>query len=121
MVEGDFTKILRWSYDRQVLGFTEQDLFNTFNIKSNEKKLWFENSFRGSDGDLIGYYREHNGQKYSTLTPRGINMAIAYLGLDEAKKGAKEARRIAIFSIWIAVIVGLVQILIDIWPILFEK
>lgn len=115
--ESFYIKILIWAYENSVRGFTEQELFEKFKIipNSTEYKLYLKlfkdgNSSTGNPS-TIDQFEIRNEVGILCLTDKGMASAIDYLDLKEARESSKEAKRLAMWSIWIAVIVGIFQII----------
>jgi hypothetical protein len=115
--ESLYIKILLWAYDNSVQGFSEQELFEKFEITpgSVDYKLYLKffrdgNSSSGNPA-IIDHFDTRNNISFWCLTEKGMSAAIDYLDLKEARESSKEAKRLAMWSIWIAVIVGIFQIL----------
>lgn len=115
--ESFYIKILIWAYN-QTNGFTEKQLFDEFKIEpgSTEYKLYLKlfrsgNTAQGSTPTIENFkYENEDDVHFFCLSDKGMASAIDYLDLKEARESSKHARRIALWSIWIAVIVGLFQI-----------
>ena len=112
-----YTQILLWAYDKSHEGgFTEQELFDFFNIKSNSDEYYlYLKVFKGGnphqgESSIIVHFRNKNDVSYWCLSASGMAAAVDYKELKEAQEGGKRATRIAIVSIVIGVIVGIAQI-----------
>ncbi len=116
--ESLYIKILLWAYDNSVNGFTERELFDHFDLNDKtDLKRWYVKVFKNGTNDnpsIIDHFTIRNEVGYWCLTEKGMSAAIAYLDLKEARESSKEAKKIALWSIWIAIIVGVFQILIGI-------
>ncbi len=114
----DYIEILKWAYEKRIEGFSEEEFFEKFNPDNNAVfKKWYLQVFRGAINNeecLIGIYDERGGQRYLCLTANGLSAAIAYLSLEDAQSTSRRAEKISRIAIIIGLVVGLVQILLDI-------
>ncbi|MDO9183246.1 MAG: hypothetical protein Q7U04_12605 [Bacteriovorax sp.] len=111
-----YIKILVWAYDRHELGFTEKEIFDEFKLSKDQINCYvklFRSSYNVGD-NLIGHIKNREEGDLYSLTALGISAAVDYIGLEEARKSGKRAERIALFSIFIGVTVGVAQIAISI-------
>jgi hypothetical protein len=110
---GLYTKVLVWAYEKSEQGFTEPELFDTFDLNDQNLKQWYLKVFRDSPSLLINNINlsSESIARWS-LTALGMSYAVSYLGLKEVEKGSKRAEKIAYWSIGIVAVIGLVQILI---------
>jgi hypothetical protein len=117
--ESLYIKILIWAYYRQEKGFSWGDLTKEFNLTS-EQELWVQKIFRSnmpaSDNlfDHLSYNRDKDSHLF-VITSKGTSAAIDYLNLKEAEKSGRRAERIAIAAIVIGIIVGVAEILIQLF------
>lgn len=112
-----YIKVLVWAYENNNSGFTREDLRNSLFLNSAEMN-WIERTFFPNPQNsysLIVHLESNNGKNFFTLSDRGMSEAINYLTLREAQKGSKRAERIALSSIVISAVVGLVQIILTIF------
>lgn len=63
----------------------------------------------------MGFLENRDGKDYFSLTDSGMAAAVDYLELKETQKGSSLALRVAIASIVVSVVVGIFQIVVDIW------
>ncbi len=118
--ESLYIKVLIWTYNNSVNGFTEQNLLDQFKIDvgSNEYKQYLKFFRNGSDFNgnppLIDDFNNKDGISYWCLTDRGMSAAIDYLDLKEARENSRQAMYIAIGSLIIATAVGIAQIIVQI-------
>ncbi len=114
--ESLYIKILLWAYDRQALGFREEELISHFELnKSPELRAWYQTTFRHGTNDnhaMIANFIYANNAHLFSLSEKGMSAAIDYLDLRDARENSRDAKIIALWSIWIAVIVGIFQIII---------
>lgn len=112
--ESLYVKILLWAYEKKENGFTQPELFDHFFLKDDlhiwVRKMFFERT--KDDRPLIGHLISRDSKDFYALTEKGMSVAIDYLDLKEARESSKEAKRIALWSIWIAIFVGIFQIII---------
>lgn len=120
-----YIRVLLWAYEHSVQGFSEQELLDEFKIAPGtvEYKLYLKffkdgNSTSGNPS-MIDHFDTRGNIGYWCLTEKGMSAAIDYLDLKEARESSKDAKSFAMWSIWIAVIVGLFQI-ISSWKDLLE-
>lgn len=118
--ESLYIKILLWAYENSAQGFSEQELFEKFEIVpgSVNYKLYLKffrdgNSSSGNPA-IIDYFDTRNNITFWCLTEKGMSAAIDYLDLKEARESSKEAMYIAIGSLIIATLVGIAQIIVQI-------
>lgn len=114
-----YIKILVWAYKKQEAGFSMKELVENFDLNSAQEQ-WVLKVFRSglpaSDNliDLLSYNEQKNEHLF-VITSKGTSAAIEYLNLMEAKISSKRAEKIALVAILIGAIVGLFQIIIDIY------
>lgn len=114
-----YIRILIWAYNKQESGFLEKDLFQEFDLNSEQIK-WYLKVFRSNlpiSENLVGSLDYADNKHTMALTAKGTSEAIAYLGLEEARKSGVRAERIAKWAIVIGIVVGLVQIVIGLFQI----
>lgn len=120
--ESFYVQILLWAYDKTAtgVGFTDNELLTRFDLKNSngEKYRLYLKLFRDGTNDnhpIIDHFcnkeTEAGEVSYWCLSDKGMTSAIDYIDLKEARESSKEAKRLAMWSIWIAVIVGIFQIL----------
>ena len=119
--ESIYIKILLWAYERSADGFTETELSTNFGL-NNDPGLyrWYLKVFRGGTNDnpsIIDHFKTINDIGYFCLTEKGMSAAIDYLELKEAQASGRKETIIAIISILIGVIVGVIQIYLSIFQI----
>ncbi len=109
--ESLYVQILRWTYERQNEGFTEEELLINFKLNNKDGRGWYTKVFRDRTVliDPINY-----SDKW-TLTSEGMSAAVNYLNLKEAEESGKHARIIAFWSIGIGIAVGVIQIILQIY------
>lgn len=114
--ESLYVKILIWAYDRQESGFKWKDLEGAFSL-NQEQMRWVQKIFRSNmpaGENLIDHiYNSHTEEHLYFITAKGTSAAVDYLNLKEAKKNSKRAERIALAAIFIGVVVGTAQILVQ--------
>jgi len=114
--ESFYIKILIWAFSK-TKGFTEGELFQEFKILPGSTeyylylKLFKDGNSSSGNPSTIDQFEVRNNIAYCCLTDKGMASAIDYLDLKEARESSKEAKRLAMWSIWIAVIVGIFQII----------
>lgn len=114
-----YIRILIWAYNRQESGFTWGDLQNEFSLNPRQLE-WVQKVFRSnmpqSDNliDHLSYNDEKDSHQF-VITAKGTSAAIEYLSLREAKKSGRRAEKVAIVAIAIGVIVGIAQVIIQIY------
>jgi hypothetical protein len=112
-----------WAYDRTAdgSGFTENELLKEFDLHDGpgEKYRLYRKLFlEGTNDDRPVIVHLYNKQLatgevgYWCLSDKGMASAIDYLDLKEARESSKSAKEIAFWSIGIAVVVGILQIII---------
>lgn len=114
-----YIRILIWAYNKQEAGFLEKDLFEEFGLNPEQIK-WYLKVFRSNlpiSKNLVGHLDYTDNKHTMALTDKGTSEAIAYLGLEEARKSGTRAERIAKLAIVIGIIVGLIQIIIGLLQI----
>jgi len=113
--ESLYIEILIWAYENY--GFTLEKMWQALNITDAHKRQWVLDNFfyRPPSGDspLIQKVPADKMEECLGLSERGILTAINYLSLKEAREDSKRATRIALTSIVIGIIVGLVQIIVQ--------
>lgn len=120
--ESFYVKILLWAYDKTAsgVGFTDDELLNHFDLKNGngEKYRLYLKLFKTGTNDnhpvIDHFWNKQNSTEeigYWCLSDKGMASAIDYIDLKEARESSKEAKRLAMWSIWIAVVVGIFQIL----------
>lgn len=117
--KGLYIKILIWAYDRQESGFTWADLQKEFKL-TNDQNIWVLKVFRSNmpaSENLIDHlgYHEAKDEHLFVITAKGTSAAIEYLNLREAEKSGRRAEIIALSAIVIGIIVGVVQIIVQIY------
>lgn len=108
-----YIKILLWLYERQEEAFTLQEVTDKFGL-SKEKVTWFTKVFQtihDSDRKLIEHINsDYDSVKKFILNEKGFANAIDYIELQEARASSRKALWFAGTSMVIAIVVGLVQI-----------
>lgn len=117
--ESLYVKIITWAYEKSATGFTDQELLDKFSLKegNGEQYKMYVKIFRNGTIDnpsLIDQYKYEDNKHYFCLSERGMAAAIDYLDLKEARESSKEAKTLAMWSIWIAILVGLAQVVLAI-------
>jgi hypothetical protein len=116
-----YIEILTWAYERRSKPFLHTELLEKFNQKNDSDfNKWYAKVFRGgttNEDCLVGIQNYDQEENFYCLTSKGLSSAIEYLILEETKKNSEEAKKIALWSIWIAISVGIFQILINLIPI----
>lgn len=107
--ESLYIEILRWAYEKQADGFTEEELLAKFQLNYTDGRKWYTKVFR--DGPVL--IDPINYSDKWTLTAEGMSSAVNYLNLKEAQESGKQAKRLALWSIGIGIVVGLAQIVIQ--------
>jgi hypothetical protein len=64
-----------------------------------------------SDRPMISRLKEIGGITLFSLTDKGISAAVDFMELHEARESSKQAKKVATWSLWIAIGVGLGQII----------
>lgn len=115
-----YIKILLWIFGKQHTGFTNQELQREFNLDENQQ-IWVQKVFRPASTEerlfdvLVGTQnspQSHMNTAIMVITGKGIASAIDYLDLKEARESGADAKKLALRSIWVAIGLGVVQILI---------
>lgn len=112
-----FIEILEWVYEKQDDGFFEEDLIEKF-ISTPKEKNWYLKLFK--DDQIIQYVDYIDNKHRYIITAKGVSTVIGYHILKEAEAGGKKATYIAIIAILIGVIVGITQIIIDLFQLRFK-
>lgn len=121
--ESFYVQILLWAYDKTAagVGFTENELLTHFDLKngSGEKYRLYLKLFRDGTNDnhpVIDHFYNKQTETgevgYWCLSDKGMASAIDYIDLKEARESSKSAKAIAVWSIGIAIVVGILQILV---------
>lgn len=122
--ESFYIKVLVWAYENSTEGFSEQDLFKKFNIDSSPVqhrlylKFFRDGNITSGNPPMIDQFDTRDGVSFFCLTEKGMSAAIDYLDLKQARESSSEAQRYATWSLGIAIVVGVVQIVlagIQIW------
>lgn len=116
-------KVLRWAYDRGSRGFLMSELYDAV-AATQKDKMWIGRMMMGEiNGEphlIMHMGSRHTGGEYLYfITSTGATTLIDYLELKEARESSKEAKKIATWSIGIAIVVGIFQILAS-WKDLLE-
>ena len=134
MIERDlYTRILVWAYEKGNNGFTEEELKERFNLSKNNNELfsWYIRMFghrtvtdysrfpeslmaQRSRNALTEHLTHRTEGEYWGLTQKGYEAVINLLLLQDAKNSAEDANKLAQWAIWIGIIVGLAQIVVNI-------
>jgi len=109
-----YIKILTWAYQKQEKGFHWEELKNKFNLTS-EQNEWALKLFRSNmpaSDNLVDHlsYNTKRDEHLFVITAKGTSEAIGYLNLKEAEKISKWAIGIALSTIFINIVVGILQI-----------
>lgn len=121
--ESFYVQILLWAYEKTAAGtgFTESELEEKFDLKNNagDKHKLYLKLFRDGTSDnhpvIDHFYNKHSGLRhdsYFCLSDKGMASAIDYIDLKEARESSATAKEIAFWSIGIAIVVGILQIII---------
>ncbi|OGZ35488.1 MAG: hypothetical protein A2815_00575 [Candidatus Portnoybacteria bacterium RIFCSPHIGHO2_01_FULL_40_12b] len=119
-----YIKILVWAYGKQEDGFSWEDLKKEFQLSSTQEK-WVVKVFRSNMPtsenlfDILSYSEKDNTHFY-VITSKGTSAAIEYLNLQEAKRSAERAERIALWAIGIGIFVGVAQIIIGLFQLIYR-
>jgi hypothetical protein len=127
--ESFYIQILLWAYYRTAagVGFTENELFDNFNLKNGngEKYRLYLKLFRDGTNDnhpVIDHFRNEHTEtgevNYWCLSDKGIASAIDYIDLKETRESSAEAKKYATISIWISIILGIISICLVVFQIL---
>lgn len=127
-----YVKILLWAYERTAsgVGFTEDELFDEFDtIKSSvEKRQLYLKLFRSGTNDnhpiidhLINKQTDKGEVAYWCLSDKGMSSAIDYMDLKEARENSRSAKSIAFWSIGIAIVVGILQIIVAVFQLITDS
>lgn len=109
--DGLFIEILEWAYGKQEVGFLEEDLIKEFSLRP-EKIKWYLMVFKpNQSSDRMIEYVE--GEHIYAITAKGISTILEYRGLKEAKESSRRAMRIATYSFWVAIAIGLLPIIMQ--------
>ena len=113
--ESLYIKILVWAYERQDEGFTWKDLTDEFKL-NNRQLQWVQKIFRSNlpaSENLIDHLDYRDNTHLFVITAKGTSAAVQYLNLKEAEKSGKRAELVAWVAIFIAIAVGVTQIIIE--------
>ena len=108
--ESLYIKILLWAYEKSTDGFTENELFENFQLDRLGLRGWYLKVFRESSSLIIDNFKNVSDVSYWCLTARGMSNAVNYLELKETQKSGKRGEHIALWAIGVSIVVGLVQI-----------
>ena len=106
-----FIKVLVWAYNRKQNVFTTSELFKELNLNPTEKD-WVMNTFVYAPQNsypLFSVFKPQNENGY-LLSDRGMSIVLNYLGLKETRESSKQAMKIATWSLYIAIVVGIAGI-----------
>lgn len=110
-----YVRVLIWAYENN--GFTQEELWRAIGISTGQEQQWVINNFfydpNSGGRPLIQVVPAEGSSDRCGLSERGVAAAIAYLELKEARRGGRRATIIAVISIAIGIIVGFIQILVQ--------
>jgi hypothetical protein len=116
-----YTRVLLWAYGKVETGFTWSELIAQFHL-STLQEAWVRKVFlTTSDADRKFFEILRNDETttpnvyYYSLNEKGMSAVVDYLELKEARKSGKNAMYIAVGSLVIATIVGIAQIVVQIF------
>ncbi len=118
--ESLYIKILTWAYEKPT-GFTDEEILEKFKLKdgNGENYKIYIKLFKDGANPLINSEYDYTTDTHTYyLSDRGMSAVIDYLDLKEARDSSKDAKRWAMWSIWIAIIIGIAQVIlsaIQIW------
>ncbi len=119
--ESLYTRILLWIFEKQFTGFSNADLKGEFNL-SQAQEDWVQNVFRPASteerlfnpistaSDIQNPLGSKN-QSQMFITGKGIAAAIDYIDLKEARESSSQAKKLALISMGIAVVLSFIQII----------
>jgi hypothetical protein len=115
-----FIRTLQWAYDKESVGFKLDELKKA--VTSNEEEwMWVKRMMLGEiNGDPpliahLGSYHTSDGEYSYFITSSGAFALMDYLELKEARESSALAMFVAVGSLIIATIVGIAQIVVQIW------
>lgn len=110
-----YIRVLLWAYNKKISGFTRAQLNKELDLNKTEQSYVTKIFFNRPNGDSPVFFHtgSSDGEDYYELTDKGVSSAVDYLELQQAIKGGRTAMLIAIISILISIIVGVVQILVQ--------
>jgi hypothetical protein len=116
-----YPAFLKWTSDRGTAGFTMDQLKVALDADS-EDMLWIQTMFTGSERLIssIGGRTDNDKNLLYYLTAAGSSAAVDYLELKQARDDSKEARKLALWAIWIGIGVGAVQIILGIVQLCYD-
>lgn len=114
-----YIRALQWASDRGSSGFKMNELKEAV-AEDEEEWAWVQRMMIGEingEPTLIFHLGPHHtGGEYTySLTSSGASALLDYLELREARKSSKQAMYVAIASLGIATLVGIAQIVVQIW------
>jgi hypothetical protein len=108
-----YVKVLMWANDNAINGFTQEELEKTLELTTEQKKWVMRIFYTGHGGEAPLISSLDNTGKF-TLTASGISHAVDYIELNEARENGIEAKRLATQAIWIGIVVGIAQIIVEV-------
>ncbi len=115
-----YTRVLLWAYEKSETGFTLVDLTDQLSL-SRQQESWVRKVFlTTSDADRKFFEILRNEETttpnvyYYSLNEKGMSAAVDYLELKEARESSRNAIYIATGSLFIATVVGIAQIVVQI-------
>ena len=110
-----FLKVLDYAYSKSE--FTRDDLVKALDINTPEQLALFTHFFSVGTGDTYSLLLTlpRNGVDMLMLSRAGEELALEYTVLKEARKSSNKAMYIAVGSLVIATIVGIAQIIVQIY------
>jgi hypothetical protein len=111
-----YLQVLEWAFNKTPNGFTEEELFKSFNIVTSEQRGWYLTTFRNSSNGNQTLIESVSSTVINRwhLTEKGITNAVEYIELREALKSGKRATCIAILALIIGILTGLAQVYVQI-------
>lgn len=111
-----YIKVLIWAYKKQEEGFTWRDIEENFRL-NREQLRWIQKIFRPNlppSDNLFDWLNDNQiNKEYLVITAKGTSAAIDYLNLKQSEKSSKQAMFVAITAIVIGIVVGLLQIFVQ--------
>lgn len=121
MEKNKYLQILLWAYENSESGFTQQQLFDKFELNNGEKQQWYQTMFMNSGHGnvvLIEHFYTRKETGYWILSPKGMSEAVDYLNLKEAQKSSQRAEKIALTAIKLSIAAICVSVFFSIIEIL---
>lgn len=120
-----FFQILEWASKNKKKedGFLVDEIVKQFNL-NEDQVIWLQRTFLGHiDGDIPLFGNLELSESYKVPDPRkkfltasAISMLTDRSELEEVRKSSRNAQKLAMTSLWIAISVGILQITTQLFP-----